>query len=232
MTLLRRPRTRRLLDQLELASGADLAPRFVAEVLGADAEAEIEARAAARAAYASLLDAAGDWGPPGPARMAMEEWRFDDARTEIDAATAWLAERDNLLEEIDSAGLSVPTRLRDRYMQSGGGPEAVEELEAQRAVVVAYRAGNEEASAERNPLVRVGLLAATPPEVPLASARDLFAEGDLRGAAEEIGAARGQLAGAERAGLLRVVVVALGVIVLIALIALGVRRRRAARELR
>lgn len=222
--------TRQLLDQLELTSGADLAPRFVAAVLGAAAQPEIDARAAARTAYAELDAAAGEWGTSAPVRAAMEDWRFGEARDEIAAATAWLARRDTLLADIDAAGLSVPSRLRDRYEQSGGGSEAQDELEAERAVVEAYRSAIDAASAERSLLARIGLAGGTAPDESLATANDLFGGGDLRGASDAIAAARERLDSADTAGLLRLLSAVVVVALIVGLVIVLVRRRRGGRE--
>lgn len=222
--------TRQLLDQLELTSGARLAPRFVAAVLGVAAQPEIDARAAARTAYAALDVAAGEWGTSAPVRAAMEEWRFGEARDEIAAATAWLADRDALLADIDAAGLSVPSRLRDRYEQSGGGSEAQDELDAERAVVEAYRSAIDAASAERSLLGRIGLAGGIAPDESLATANDLFGEGDLRGASDAIAAARERLDSADTAGLLRLLSALVAVALIIGLVIVLVRRRRGGRE--
>ena len=200
----------------------------MAQVLGPSAQAEIDARAAARAARDALVAAAGEWGASEPVRAAMEAWRFPEAQEEIAAAVAWLADRDELLADIAEAGLSVPTRLRDRYEQSGGGPDARDELEAERAVVDAYRAGTAEAAAERGLLARIGLAGGTSPDASLASANALFGEGDLRGAADAIAAARERLDTATTAGILRLLSAIVAIAAGIGLIVWLVRRRRTA----
>ena len=222
--------TRQLLDQLELTSGADLAPRFVAAVLGTGAQPEIDARAAARTAYAALAAKAGEWGTSAPVRAAMEDWRFGEAGDEISAASSWLADRDALLADIDAAGLSVPSRLRDRYEQSGGGSEAQDELEAERAVVEAYRSAIDAASAERSFLGRVGLAGGTAPDESLATANDLFGEGDLRGASDAIAAARERLDSADTAGLLRLLSALAAIALIVGVVIVLLRRRPRGRE--
>ncbi|MEO8510082.1 MAG: hypothetical protein ABI534_02455 [Chloroflexota bacterium] len=222
--------TRQLLDQLELTSGADLAPRFVAAVLGTSAQPEIDARAAARTAYAALEAQAGEWGTSAPVRAAMEDWRFGEAGDEIAAASSWLVDRDALLADIDAAGLSVPTRLRDRYEQSGGGTEAQDELEAERTVVEAYRSGVDAASAERSLLARIGLAGGTAPDESLATANDLFGEGDLRGASDAITAARERLDSADTAGLLRLLSAVAAIALIVGVVIVLLRRRPNGRE--
>jgi hypothetical protein len=217
--------SRQLLDQLELTSGADLGARWVAQVLGPSAQPELDARASAREAYAALLSAAGEWGPSEPVRATMETWRFPDAMAEIEAASAWLTDRDALLADIETAGLSVPSRLRDRYEQSGGGPASNDELEAERAVVEAYRAGTAAASADRGLLERIGLAGGTSPDASLATANQLFGEGDLHGASDAIAAAAERLDSATTAGLLRLLSALAAVGAVIGLIIWLMRRR-------
>ncbi len=218
--------SRRLLDQLEALSGRGLGADFNATVFGAESRGLLPARAAARTAYAGLLRRAGDWGAPDPTRTAMAAWRYDEATPQIGAAQDWLADRDTLLAAVERAGLSAPQRLRDRYQSSGGGAEARDELNAERAVVTDYQAVLDRGSASRSLLQRIGLLGAQDPDVLLADAHGRFADGDLRGAADATSQARLRLDGAEASGLLRLASVV--VVLLIALIVAFylLRRRR------
>lgn len=222
--------SRQLLDQLERSSGVELAARFVADVLGPDAQAEVDARATARDTYDELVAAAGEWGAPQPVRAAMEEWRFDEALALLDEAAGWLGERDALLAEATAAGLTTPTRLRDQYEQNGGGAAAQEEVKAEREVVTTYRAGITRASEERGLLARIGLAGGTSPDASLRIANSLFGEGDLRRATEEVVAAQERLAGATLAGVLRVVSALVAVAVIVGVIAVLLRRRRRSAE--
>ncbi len=220
--------SRRLLDQLEAVSGADLANEFGTTVFDDAAASELLLRAAAREANAGLLAAAGDWGSPVPVIADLSAWRFDVAQVEIAQALTWLAERDELLAAIERAGLASPDRLRDRYRTSGGGADAQDELRAESAVVAGY--GEVRATLSRSPSVieRVGLLGGTEPSEHLAMAATLFAEGDLRGAAEEVEAVRTRLDGAATDGLVRLVS-ALAVLAVLLALAIAVARRRRAK---
>ncbi|MEP7039991.1 MAG: hypothetical protein ABI864_00300 [Chloroflexota bacterium] len=175
--------TRRLLDQLDVAVGADVSDLFSEAVFGPDATIELEQRTMARGLYRRLLMEAGDWGAPDPVRAAMSEWRFAEAAAAISATSAWLKERDALLETCAVAGLVPPNRLRERYVAAGGGAVAVAELDAEGALVDAYVAVQQRAAAQRGVLDAVGLLLADDPEQLLAHAAANFAGGDLRAAA-------------------------------------------------
>ena len=176
--------TRRLLDQLAAVSDADVSDLFGETAFGAAAAAELTRRGAAREAYARIVGDAGDWGAPDPVRAAMSEWSFDVALARIGEAAAWLDERDALVAACAVVGLVPPDRLRERYVAGGGGPEAVAELEAERALVDAFAGMRARVTAPRDPLEAVGLFLAADPVALLAEAGDSFERGDLRAAAD------------------------------------------------
>jgi hypothetical protein len=176
--------SRALLDHLEAVGEADLGEIFRRWVLDEETAGQLAERAEARAALDDLLAAAGDWGAPEPVKVDLAAWRFESAGDRIDEALAWLADRDELLASAEAAGLSVPQRLRDRYRTAGGGDDARTELQAEAAVVDAYAAALARNAAQRGILERIGLLGGADPDDQLAEANRLFAEGDLRGAAD------------------------------------------------
>lgn len=212
--------SRRFLDQLSAVSGSDLSAAFGATVFGPDARDELASRAVARFALADLLSAAGDWGAPESLLGAMAGWRFEEARTEISEARAWLADRDALIVQISVLGLSTPTRLRDAYRADGGGPDARAELDAAEAVVQAYATAWQRAATEQGPLEEIGLMGGVDPDALLAAAAAAFGQGDLRGAAEDIDLASVRLDRATSDALLRIS----AVMVLIGLIGYGALR--------
>lgn len=218
--------TRRLLDQMTAVGSVDLGDLFVNVALGQDAALEMAERGIARDEYQALVGAAGDWGAPDPIRAAMAAWRFDEARSAIAEASAWLAKRDALIARVAAAGLVTPDRLRDRFVVAGGGPDARAELEAERAVVDAYLDVRELAAGASGPLDRIGLFAGDDPRRLLADAGASFAAGDLRAAAATLDQLELQLNRAAADGAVRLASGA----VLAALIGLGVgvsiRRRR------
>ncbi len=221
--------SRRLLDHLEAVStSTDLATTFRALVVPADAASELDARQAARQAYGGLLARAGSWGGPAPVTSALAAWDFPTATSAMAAATDWLANRDGLLSAIGEAGLTTPNRLRERYLADGGGTDATTELDAERAVVDAYRAALVRSVADRPFLARIGLLAGPEPSMLLVRANGAFAAGDLQVALDEVRQAGNLLDGAQTAGMVRLVSAA---VVLVAGLGLAIwllRRRSVA----
>jgi hypothetical protein len=210
--------TRRLLDQLAAVSTVDVADLFGETAFGPDAGPELSQRDAARAAYRNLLSAAGDWGPSDPVRAAMSEWRFDEAEAGIGLASAWLTKRDALITRLEAAGLVAPDRLRDRYVVSGGGPDAAAELEAEGALVVAYPAVRDRTLASRAPLDAIGLFLAEDPRRLLAEVAESFGQGELRAAADTLDRLQLQLDRASSDGAVRLA----AAVVLLALVGLAI----------
>jgi hypothetical protein len=207
--------TRRFLDQLAAVSSADVSDLFGRLAFAPGAAAELAARDTARDDYDALLRDAGAWGAPDPVRRAMGDWRFDEARTEIAAASAWLTRRDDLLDACDAAGLVPPDRLRLQWVVSGGGAEASAELDAEEALVDAFATVRHRIAAPRSPLEVVGLFLADDPNALLAEAAASFGGGDLRSAAEaldglELTLDRAPADGAARLAGMTVVLVLLG----------------------
>ena len=220
--------SRSFLDQLETVTGArDLAAAFANRVFSEADAALLAPRADARASFDGLLVAAGSWGAPDPVRGAMEEWSFAEARGLISDALAWLGERDDLLDAMEAAGLAAPDRLQQAYRSFGGGSEAHDELEAERAVVEAYGAAAADVNAPRSFLARAGLVGGPDPAQRLTVANGRFADGDLRGAIEAIGEAQAIVASAETGGLVRLLSVLI-VVVLLGAGAVVLMRRRSA----
>lgn len=219
--------SRSFLDQLETVADADLAATFGSRVFTDADVALLGPRAEARAAFDDLVAAAASWGSPDPVRAAMVDWSFADAGALMSDAMGWLRERDVLLRAMEAAGLAAPDRLQQAYRSFGGGPEAYDELEAERAVVGAYEMAVADVNGPRPLLARIGLLGGPDPAQRLTLANGRFADGDLRGSVEAIGEAQAILASAETGGLIRLLSVLL-VIVILATLAVVLVRRRAA----
>ena len=217
--------SRSFLDQLENVSGEPVADIFAAEVLTEADVALLEPRAEARTALEALLVEADGWGAPDPVLAAMTAWSFDEAMTEMAAASDWLQERDRLLAELEAAGLQAPDRLQEAYRTSGGGPEATPELSAERGVAEAYVAAAELVNAPRTFLSRVGLIGGDDPQAALAMANGRFADGDLRGASEAIAEAERLSSASELGGVVRLASLVLIVVLLVAIAVVLFRRR-------
>lgn len=218
--------SRAFLDHLEAMTDEDVATRFAERVFGQDDIALLEVRGAARAAYDGLVSSAGGWGAPDPIRAAMVAWRFDEVSPQIAEASGWLDGRDVMLAEMEAAGLSAPARLRQAYLAYGGGVEAQRELEAERAVVDAYRVTVADVNAQRSFVQRLGLIGGPDPAQLLIVAHGLFAGGDLSGAVEAITQSARIVESAEVGGVVRLISAGL-VAVLLAVGAVALFRRRA-----
>ncbi|MGH2382123.1 MAG: hypothetical protein ACRDG7_13010 [Candidatus Limnocylindria bacterium] len=219
--------SRTFLDHLEAVSGADLSESFSARVFTEDDVALLPARAEARSAFEDLVAAADGWGAPDPIRAAMTAWRFDEAEAQISDAATWLETRDELLFEMQAAGLSAPDRLLQAYRSFGGGTEAQLELDRQAAVVEAYAATAATLNGPRRLLERIGLVGGPDPSEELRLANGRLADGDLRGSAEAISETQRILASAEGGGVVRLVSAGL-LAVIVAALAVVLFRRRAA----
>ena len=217
--------TRAFLDHLETVSDAELAPLFAEWALGAEDVALLDERAVARTAFDALAVAAGTWGTPDPVRASMTAWEFEAAQRQISEARAWLEERDRLLDEMAAVGLSPSERLEQAYRSYGGGPEAVNQLEAHDAVVEAYAEAAAEVNAERSLVERIGLLGGESPSRELARAHGHVAAGELREAVESIAEARRVLSAAETSGIVRLVSAVLVVVLLLGVAVTLFRRR-------
>ena len=103
-------------------------------------------------------------------------------------ASAWLADRDELLDRDGSApACRRPERLHQAYRAYGGGAEAESELESEREVVEAYVAAAARVNAERG---RSSSASASSAGTTRRSSwrwpTGSFTDGDLRGAIESI----------------------------------------------
>ena len=126
---------------------------------------------------------------------------------------------------MQSAGLSAPDRLHQAYRSYGGGPEAIAELDAERAVVEAYAATAADVNSERSFLERIGLIGGQDPADQLSVANGRFADGDLRGALEAVSEAQRIAASAETGGIVRIASAVIVALLVLALAVLLVRRR-------
>lgn len=217
--------TRAFLDHLETVAQSDLTQLFGSRILTEADAALLGARAAARESFSALVTRAGSWAAPDPVRGAMTAWSFGDAQQQIEAAMAWLEDRDALRDRMEAAGLAAPDRLQQAYRAHGGGAEAQAELDAERTVVDAYAETAADVNAPRSFLERVGMLGGSDPANQLARANGQFTDGDLQGAVDSIAEAQRILAAAEGSGIVRLVSAGLLVLILLAVAVILFRRR-------
>lgn len=217
--------SRHLLDQIEAVGGGGAVSIFEQRVFDEGTVALLPAREQARAAHRDLLQRAGSWGSPDPVRLALAGWRFADAEAAMAEALDWLADRDDLLNDIEGAGLMPPERLREEYQRGGGSRAARNELDAEAAVVATYAEAASLSSTDRSIVQEVGLLGSADPTAALAEAHALFGEGDLVGAAELATDTLTRLQQAGQDGLVRLAS-AVAVLLALAVLAVTVARRR------
>ncbi len=193
------PDWRGLLDLLEAhttASFDDLWRTWVAR----DTDLPLlEARAAARARYAAVLQEAGDWQLPRPVRDALRAWRFDDATALLAKASTILVERKAIATAAAASGLTAPDTLRTAFGSPDGFALAALEATAQLAAIDRYDIAAASRLATPDLLQTLGLWDSTP-QADLAESRILFATGDLAGSAQAAGIAAATWNGAEELG--------------------------------
>ena len=217
--------TRSFLDHLETVTPQPVAELFADRVLVETDNALLADRAEARAAFDALVAAADGWGAPDAVRGAMTAWNFTEAEARIAEATAWLAERDALLAELAAVRLAAPERLVQAYHAYGGGAEATDEIDAERAVVRAYADAAASVNAERSFLERIGLIGGDDPSARLNQASGQFAEGQLRAAVDAIAEAERIVDSAATAGVVRILSAVLLAVIVLGIAIFLVRRR-------
>ena len=225
--------SRQLLDQLEqvvtadASTGRQVEAAFRASVWPVAMSPQLDQRARARAAYAELLSAAGDWGAPETVTQTMQAWRFEDALALIETARAWLADRDTFLAKARAEGLSTPDRLLSAWRADGGGVASRRELNGEVAFLQAYRAADQRID-DLNPIERLGVLGGPDPRGVLAGAAGLYAGGDLDAAVAAIDRAVNLDLGAQGSGVVRLAAALAALSVVAAAVLLGLRRLRRA----
>ncbi len=221
---------RGLLDLLEAHSAKSIDDLWRTWVARDTDLALLDARSAARAQYDAVVAAAGDWRLPRAVRDAMRAWQFDQATRLLTSARSILDQRAVIATAAAASGLTLPSTLRTAFESPDGFASATLEATAELEAIHRYDAAAAARPDESDPLVRVGLLG-TDPEVELASARTLFATGDLTGSATASGSALSTWGGAHDAGQGRVVTLAVLAVAFVLCVVLAVawmrgRRRR------
>jgi len=182
----------RLLDLLEEIGGSESATDLFREfVVGPEDLPLLEARDAARAAYAALIAADGDWETPWAVRRPLGEWEFPAAEQNIAAAEAVVLLRDQAGETADRLELTPPPELESTYEAAESRQDLAtatgigeEQLESVTAVSAARDAVDE----PRGFFATIGLLGEGPDTAYLEAAT-AFEEGrhaDAAAAAAEV----------------------------------------------
>ncbi len=216
---------RGLLDLIAERTGVDATDLWRTWVVRPAEAALLDARNSARAEYAALVAAAGDWSLPAALRAELGAWRFTEAKATMAEIRPVLAARDDLAAAALTAGIDLPSGLRAAFERAG--PEAAAaEARTERAILDQVVAAAAARTAATGVLAGVGLVGHDPASQ-LASARAAFSAGDLAAAQSGAIAAREVWAGAADVGGLRLrVSVAVVLIVLVVLLLLTGRRSR------
>jgi hypothetical protein len=222
---------RRFLDLLEEAGGSDGAEEvFRRWVVSAEQVALLDARRAARSAYASLLDAGTGWLPGYVVRDPLGRWEFGRATTGMAEASAILALRDDIAARAAELAVAPPSSLRIAYEGATETLVSVRDLAtAQLATAKDLDAAADLVAAERDVFTSIGLIGEDPGTT-LSAASAAFSGGDTAGADATADSLTALMTGAADAGRTRVLVGGLAGAGVFALGAGGVvavyRRRR------
>ena len=228
------PDWRGLLDLLEARTGAsydDLWRTWVAR----DTDLPmLDARAGARTRYDAVVADAGDWRLPRAVRDAMRSWRFDEATSLLDAASAVLTQRAAVQHAAQAAGLTPPAALQAAFEDDDGMADATAEAKAELETIARYQDAVASRPADTSPIIALGLWDEAP-DADLAAARDAFASGDLSGSVTAADTATATWAGAAGLGQGRAIslaILALAALLTILLIVAWVRGRHRRRRTR
>jgi hypothetical protein len=225
---------RRYLDLLEELGGSTTAERLFREyVVTPDGARELDARSAAREAYAGLLEAGDGWLAPYYVRSELSAWRFPAARTRITEATDLLALRDRIDDAASALGLEPDDSLEAAYESAADNLVAAEAVAAAELGTLDDLAAADAATRAAPDLVAsVGLIGDTPRSAYEAAAA-AFEAGDLEAAVASASDAVGLVTDAPRVGRERLLAaggITVGIILLLGLfVALRRRRRSSAR---
>lgn len=224
------PDWRGLLDLLEERTGVEFADLWASWVVRPQEAALLDERAAARRTYQATIRAAGGWELSPLIRRGMDAWRYDLAEQLLAQANAVLAARGSLEQAARTAGLSLPSNVRDAFEGDAGPGAALAEVQAELAAISEITAAEALGERTRDALETIGL-AGREPDGELVAARAAFAAGDVEGAIARAQAARSTWLGAADAGRTRLIGGLLALIVVLGSIILAVgglagRRRR------
>ncbi len=222
------PDWRGLLDLLE-ADGPSYGDLWTAFVARPEDLPLLEARTAARADYAALLQSAGAWRLPRTIRDALRAWQFTSAEEQMELARAVLAQRSDIEADAEGQGLTPPETLRTLFERDGLLAAALLEAASERTTIAAYAAALNSRPWQLDPVRWAGLLGVEP-DADFAAARTAFAEGRLADAEAAAADARLAWLSALEMGQARLVSAGLLVLatgILVAVVVVVARRRRA-----
>lgn len=234
---------RRWLDLVDIfgfeqvgAQDPDLASDLLLEYGVAIDAAELDRRSAARARYADVREAAGDWALPPAIDRPMAAWEFQAATKAMDAAVVALVARDAAQEK--AGDLRLPLGAVRVAFESAARVDDLDSAAAlairQGEVAAEVLAARATTSAERDLEAQVGLLGEPDPAGPVAAAAAALEGGDLEQASRLVADAVTAIEAAPERGRSRLMTAAAGTAAALALLlvltvsAIVLRRRRRA----
>jgi hypothetical protein len=154
----------RFLDLLDIIGGSkkadELFRTFVVDKSGADL---LEQRAAARLAYAKLVDDGDGWAPPLVVRQDMSTWQFPLAMIAMTDAGATLQLRSKVDAAATDLGLEPGGDLREAYESAGRAmSEASDLADKELDALAALKAAHDALAGQPDLVTSIGLLGTTP----------------------------------------------------------------------
>lgn len=199
---------RTLLDLLQEVGGSVTAePLFRELVVTPEEAAVLDERAAARAAYAQLVEAGAGWAPPEAVRAPMAAWRFADASALMPEVTAALAERSELAAVLSEVDQPLPPPLEAAYERATDLDDLDAVMARAARAAERLRAAHGASDEDLGPLERIGLLFEDL-DADLADAEGALQAGDYSEAASIAAGVDSAVDGATRNGVLRLLAVA------------------------
>jgi hypothetical protein len=170
-----------LADRADAGASAELERLWRRWVTRPEDTILLDARRAARAAYAAVVDAAAPWSLPRSIRDAMRAWEFEVALRGIRDAESVLRQRDALRAAAGAAGLRLPDAVRVAFEGETGLAAASAEAATELAVIARLEQVEGGRIVDPGLVERIGLIGADP-DASLSAARTAFGMGDLDGA--------------------------------------------------
>jgi len=192
---------RRFLDLVEEVGGATGAEALYRRWVTVPHQDEmLDDRAAARAAYAALLEAGDGWLAPYAIRSRLGGWDFGRAQTAIDEAEEVLSSREAIEDRVATLGITPTGTLEAAYESANVDLTDARELAAEQlATLDALVVARDTLARERDAFTTIGLIG-TDPEAEFAAAAAAFEKDDLANAAVDAADVRAMVAAASEVG--------------------------------
>ncbi|MEZ5246843.1 MAG: hypothetical protein R2707_17245 [Acidimicrobiales bacterium] len=208
------PDWRTLLDHFERVAGAGgIDELFRSAVVDPADVSLLDQRAATRVDYNALVFRAGGWTLPPYLRLAMARWDFETFRAEQGPVSDVIVRRDGLLAWGESLELAPRDDAKAIFEAAQDDmSEVTALLDEQERALEAYDEAERLVNGDRGLLAAIGLLG-NDVEADLASLRDAWAEGDYARVERDGHELAGLVEGAVGDGTIRLLVPAIGLLV-------------------